>query len=151
ARKASGYLRDALKNGGLVVVDKTGNVTVTTYPHVAILVDQYSCCLTFHMLRGQTTYRCFNMARTFAHALGCELVKYESKRGLVTAVLQHTQMRSDVVRYKWDSDHYLSLGYGAGGVIKWEYDEMPHLLIIGETGNGKSTYLRNLFIQFQHD
>ena len=151
ARKVSGNLRATLKNSGLVVVEKTEKENVTTYPHVDIFIDQYNYYLTFHMLPGQTTDNWENKASAFAHALGCDLVKYEIKRGLVTAVLQHTQMRTDVVTYKWDSDHYLNLGYGAGGVIKWEFDEMPHLLIIGETGNGKSTYLRNLFIQFQHD
>lgn len=148
ARKVSGNLRATLKNGGLVVVEKTEKENVTTYPHVDILIDQYNYYLTFHMLPGQTTANWENKASAFAHALGCDLVKYEIKRGLVTAVLQHTQMRTDVVPYKTDDEHYITLGYGSGGLIKWEFDELPHLLIIGETGNGKSTYLRNVFIQF---
>ncbi|MEG0978033.1 MAG: FtsK/SpoIIIE domain-containing protein [Bacilli bacterium] len=45
--------------------------------------------------------------------------------------------------YEYCSDNCsVSIGTGLNGLVKWDWTEYPHALIVGETGQGKSVYIR---------
>lgn len=143
---------EVYENAGLVRrgKDSEGN-EVITLPETKIFMDEYNYYLTVRMLAGQTVEQWEKKASAFASALGGDLVGYENKRGVIRITVQHTQMKSDDVLYKRDEEPYLNIGYTPRGVLRWEFDEKPHCLIVGMTGSGKSTFLRNLFVQFPRD
>lgn len=159
SRDVSRVLRATMENAGLVDVKveeymwdgQKKKREVVIFPRCEIQVDNYNYYIEFRMLPGQTVSSWENKASAFSSALGCDLVKYEIKRGIVTVVLQYTELTTDKVPYKRDDEHYLALGFSSSGPIKWEFDSEPHLLIIGPTRQGKSTFMRNLMIQFQRD
>lgn len=41
-------------------------------------------------------------------------------------------------------EHGISIGTGFEGIVMWYFDKVPHCLIVGETGSGKSTFMAYL-------
>ena len=159
-RKLSRVLRETLEHAGLVVhvqherALKDGRMkreTVTYLPGVKVRLDETNYYVTFRMLPGQTEKQWENRVDAFAHALGCSLVASRIERGKVELTLQHGELEAPGVAYKTDEGHTLAIGYGVGGLVEWDFDQFPHALIVGPTGTGKSTFMRNLLIQLRKE
>jgi energy-coupling factor transporter ATP-binding protein EcfA2 len=144
-------LRRIYENGGLVKIEESGEDKVMTYPYTEISQDDFNLHLEMHMIPGQTQSDWERKLDAFGHALGADLVKTSIKRGVVEITVQHTQMNVNEVIYKTDDLHDISIGYQSGGILKWNFDKHPHALIVGMTGTGKSTFVRNLLAQFRED
>lgn len=152
----SKVLRRSFENSGLVKQElgygtNGEEIKVMTYPFVEAYEDAYNLYLTFHMIPGQLGTEWERKVEAFPHALGSDLVKISVRRGVVDLIVQHTQMNVHQVLYKEDGRHAISVGYKAGGILDWNFDQMPHALIVGLTGQGKSTFVRNLLTQFRED
>ena len=157
ARFVSRKIRETLYNSGLVVIeirevtDRKGRVRrkeIVHYPEVDIRIDETNIYVKFVMLPGQSEKEWERKIDAFAHALGCSLVTFEISRGSVRITLQYGELTAPAVTYKEDLSHKMAIGYGAGGIIEWDFDQYPHALIVGPTGTGKSTFMRNLLVQF---
>lgn len=160
ACRVSRVIREALENGGLVNRRKkeirkfwTGEVErvveVVEYPGVEIRMDEVNYYLRFRMLPGQTARQWEQKVDAFAHALGGRMVASKIMEGRVELSVSHSQLDASEVLYKKDDRHALAIGYGAGGVIEWEFGSRPHCLVIGPTGTGKSTFIRSMLIQMR--
>lgn len=156
----SRVIREALENGGLVNRRKkeirkfwTGEVErvveVVEYPGVEIRMDEVNYYLRFRMLPGQTARQWEQKVDAFAHAVGGRMVASKIMEGRVELSVSHSQLDASEVLYKKDDRHALAIGYGAGGVIEWEFGSRPHCLVIGPTGTGKSTFIRSMLIQMR--
>lgn len=153
----SKQLRAVFVNGGLVQKeieerrDSEGNIKkieVIRYPEVEIKADDNNYYLVIKMLPGQTSKQWEGRQDAFAHALASDLVSFEVRRGVVELTLQHTDMKSDCVLYKEDrEERYVNVGYAPGRILTWDFDKSPHMLVVGVTGSGKSTFIRNLLVQ----
>jgi hypothetical protein len=130
--------------------DDEGNVIVT-YPRTEIKMDEYNFYIRFHLLPGQTTRQWENRIDAFGHALSAIVVSAKIDRGTVDLTLQHTQMNVTEPLRKTDDEHYLWIGYKPGGLLKWEFDVVPNMLVVGVVGAGKSTFLRTILSQIPHD
>jgi energy-coupling factor transporter ATP-binding protein EcfA2 len=127
---------------------KIEKVEVVEYPRVNIEMDGNNYYLRVEMLPGQTAKQWEQKQDAFAHALSCDFVSFKVKRGVVEMILQHTSMKSDKVLYKEDREaRYINIGYAPGRILKWNFDDLPHMLVVGVTGSGKSTFIRNLLVQ----
>lgn len=151
SRRLSQVLRKIFENSGLAKIETNEEQQVIVYPYTEVKEDPFNLHLTFHMIAGQTAAEWERKLDAFSHALGADLVKSSIKRGIVELTVQHTAMSTTEVIYKEDDRHFISLGYKAGGVLEWEFDKHPHALIVGLTGTGKSTFVRNLLTQFRED
>lgn len=160
ARFVSRKIRETLYNSGLVVIeirevmDRKGRVRrkeIVHYPEVDIRIDETNIYVKFVMLPGQTEKEWERKIDAFAHALGCGLVASKIERGTVDLTLQFAELAAPDVPYKTDASHSITLGYTSAGPLVWDFDKHPHGLVIGPTGTGKSTFLRNLLIQMQKD
>mgnify|MGYP001267349267 CR=1 FL=1 len=160
ARHVSRVIRETLFNAGLVVIeirevtDRRGKIRrkeIVHYPETDIQVDETNIYIRFNMLPGQTTQEWERKVEAFAHALSCGLVSSNIGRGTVDLTLQFAELAAPDVPYKTDASHSITLGYTSAGPLMWEFDTHPHGLVVGPTGTGKSTFLRNLLIQMQKD
>jgi energy-coupling factor transporter ATP-binding protein EcfA2 len=151
SRLVSRSLRETMEGAGLVSTgkDDEGNVIIT-YPRVEIKMDEYNFYVRFHLLPGQTTRQWESKVDAFGHSLSSVIVSSKIDRGIVDLTLQHTEMKATEVVRKNDEDHYLWIGYSPGGMLKWKFDELPHLLVVGVTGAGKSTFLRSIISQIPY-
>ncbi|TCP61244.1 FtsK/SpoIIIE domain-containing protein [Baia soyae] len=123
-------------------------IDITTVPNVDFYADQYNYYLDLHMLAGQTSADWERKLDAFSHAFGSLLVSSKIRKGVVSLVLQHTSMDVTKPVKKTDDNHVLYIGYEAGGITEYHFDENPHLLISGVTSGGKSTFLRGFLSQF---
>jgi hypothetical protein len=160
SKKVSDTLRDTLTKSGLAYLDKkevhkmNGEKELKEtmkYPKVKMTCDLNNYYLDIQMLHGQTTSQWESKSTAFANALKSDLVKFQVKRGNVNITLQHTELNTNEIPYKNDNLHDLTIGYTAGGLLKWDFNQNPHLLVIGVTSAGKSTFIRNLLIQFRKE
>jgi energy-coupling factor transporter ATP-binding protein EcfA2 len=127
---------------------KVEKVEVVDYPAVKIEMDSNNYYLMMEMLPGQTAKQWEQKQDAFSNALASDLVTFKVARGIVKMVLQHTPMKSDKVLYKENREaRYINIGYAPGRVLRWNFDEVPHMLVVGVTGSGKSTFIRNILVQ----
>jgi hypothetical protein len=152
SKLVSKQLRETLEGAGLIQTDKDseGNVLIT-YPKTEVRMDYYNFYVRFCLLPGQTTRQWESKLDAFAHSLSSIVVSSKVERGVVDLTLQHTEMKVTEVVRKNDEDHYLWIGYSPGGMLKWKFDELPHLLVVGVTGAGKSTFVRSIISQVPYD
>jgi energy-coupling factor transporter ATP-binding protein EcfA2 len=151
SKLVSSRLRATLENAGLVLKEKTEDGDVIEYPELEIWADEHNFYLKFDLIPGQTIKQWESKADAFASALKCSLLDFEIARGECKIILNHTEVRADKVPFKVEDSHSIVMGFGAGSPIEWKFDENPHALVIGETGSGKSTFMRNVLIQFRND
>jgi energy-coupling factor transporter ATP-binding protein EcfA2 len=160
ARRMSRVIRETLQNAGLTiretreVVDKDGRVhreEIVYYPEAEIRTDGVNFYVRFRMLPGQTEQEWERKVNAFAHALGCALIGSRIERGVVELTLQYGEIEAPAVAYKADTAHAVTIGYTAGGLLVWDFDTYPHALIVGPTGTGKSTFVRNLLVQLRKE
>lgn len=153
----SALLRETLKNAKLVHVEKVEKTDtsgkkkveeIVKFPVCRIQKDQVNYYLTFRIRPGQTEEEWERKASAFSSAIAGTMVDYEIAEGIVKMTIQHTPLKADRVLYKSDNGHYLNVGVAPGKVVKWNFDDDPHGLIVGTTGSGKSTFVRNLLVQF---
>lgn len=151
----SKQLRDVLRIANLcevekeeVVIDgKTKKREKVIFPYTEIRVDESNYYLLFQIIPGQLASQWEKKADAFAQALHGKLVGIKVENGWVELIVQHTMLKPR--KYlKADDEHSLVIGMGATGPIVWEFDTFPHLMIIGPTRQGKSTFMRGLFVQF---
>lgn len=155
----SKILRDTMLGCNLGYEEKVrkqiGNDTVyeieQTFPKAEILKDSFNYYLRFKLLPGQMAKEWMTKAESFSHAFELPIVKTKVDTGYCMIVLQHQQLDSSFVPKKTDASHSIALGYRLGERFEWEFNEFPHCLIVGLTGSGKSTFVRNLLIQFDRD
>jgi energy-coupling factor transporter ATP-binding protein EcfA2 len=160
SRRLSAKIRETLRNAGLTVTErrdvagKDGRVSrreILHVPEVKIQTDGVNFYLRFRMLAGQTEQEWERKINAFAHVLQCSLVAFQIKRGVVDLTLQYGEIQAEAVTYKTDTDHTVTIGYAMGGMLTWYFDQFPHALVVGPTGTGKSTFVRNLLIQLQQE
>lgn len=155
----SSILRETMLGCGLGYEEKVrvqiGRDTVTetqaTFPKVEILKDKFNYYFKFKLLPGQMSKEWLTKSEAFSHSLELPLVKTKVEKGYCMMVIQHQQLDSSFVPKKTDASHSIALGYRLGERFEWEFNEFPHCLIVGLTGSGKSTFVRNLLIQFDRD
>lgn len=153
SRRVSKLICQTLYKCNLVEIekDKNGNPKVI-YPKTTIKTNGYNLYINFGMLIGQTQAQWQSKIDAFAHALGGELISYEVDRGNVYLVVKIAKRTETKLCVKNDDLHYLGIGYDdEGRQINWYFDESPHMLLIGATGSGKSTFIRSLISQFPTD
>lgn len=158
SKEVSRAIRETMENAGLAQVSKVEKIRdgeryiedVVEYPATTIYKDDYNYYVSFEMLFGQTTRQWESRLDAFSNALRCDVVEYSVGRGLVEMTMQHSVIPA-TIPYKEDNEHYLTVGFGAGGKVNWGFDESPHMLLVGQTGTGKSTFLRSLLVQFRKD
>ncbi|MBA4544690.1 DUF815 domain-containing protein [Thermoactinomyces daqus] len=160
SRKVSAVLRETMVNAGLVLKEKVEKenlkgekkiVDKIIYPRVEVKMDEYNFYLWFRMISGQTRKMWESKIDAFSQSLGGDLVGSKMRHGVVEIVVQHSLMDVTQVLRKNDDEHYLYIGYKAGGVLKWDFDSYPHMLLVGVTGAGKSTFLRMILTQIPRD
>lgn len=161
SRRLSKLIRGTLENGGLVQRRKKdvrnfwGDVVRTVeeveFPGVGIWMDQSNYYLKFKMLPGQRAKDWEARIDAFAQALEATLVKSKIDKGIVEVVLQHTAVESSVVPLNESGERRIQLGMGSGGPVYWEFDGLPHMLVVGVAGAGKSTFLRCILAQMGKD
>jgi hypothetical protein len=162
ARRLSKVIRETLENGGLVNRRKkeirkfwTGEVErvveVVEFPGVEIRMDEVNYYLRFRMLPGQRAKDWEARVDAFAQALGATLVKSKIDKGIVEVVLQYRAIESSVVPLNESGARKIQLGMGSGGPVYWEFDGLPHMLVVGVAGAGKSTFLRCILAQMGKD
>jgi len=153
ARRVSKAIQETLFNAVVEIVeitDRKGRIRrkeIVHYPEVDIQVDESNVYIRFWMLAGQTEKEWERKIDAFSHALGCDLVTSKIERGMVQITLQYGDLFAPAATYKENEEHKVSIGYGTGGRVEWNFDQFPHALIVGPTGTGKSTFMRNLLIQ----
>lgn len=133
---------ERVRNNKRVVED------VVTYPYTEIWKDEYNYYLKVQILSGHTSKNWESKDTAFSNALKGKLVKFEIDKGTVNVVVKYRDMDVTQVLYKDDDDLYLNIGYDSKGIVRWDLDEDPHGMVIGPPGSGKSTFMRNLLIQF---
>ncbi len=159
SRDVSAVLRETMINAGLTekrVKERydylngksLGKEEVIIYPAVGIEKDEANYYLRFRMLPGQTKKQWESKVDAFVQALSGRLVGCEIGEGCVSMTVNYRPFTGDEPYYKRDEDPYLILGYEPGQLVRWEFNKHPHCLIVGPTGSGKSTFMRNLLIQF---
>jgi len=151
-------LRNTLKSSGLceiekkeeVIDGKTKRIEQTVFPYTEISVDESNYYLMFQMIPGQTSDQWERKGDAFANALQGKLVGVKVENGWVEITVQHSMVKA--AKYlKEDDKHSLVIGKGARGPIEWEFDTFPHMLVVGPTRQGKSTFMRSVFVQFPKD
>jgi len=154
----SEQLRKTLKSSGLCEVEKkeevidgkTRRIEQTVFPYTEISVDESNYYLVFQMIPGQTSDQWERKGDAFANALQGKLVGLKVENGWVEITVQHSMVKA--AKYlKEDDKHSLVIGRGARGLIEWEFDTFPHMLVVGPTRQGKSTFMRSIFVQFPVD
>ncbi|SFX52848.1 FtsK/SpoIIIE family protein [Thermoactinomyces sp. DSM 45891] len=157
--KLSKKLRETLLGCGLGYEEKVrkqiGRETVIeskyTFPKIEILKDDFNYYIRFRLIYGQMSKEWLAKSETFQHSFKLPLVKTIVEDGYCMMVFQHQQLDASYVPRKEDDSHSIGLGYRLGERFDWEFDQYPHCLAVGLTGTGKSTFLRNLLIQFDPD
>ncbi|MBD1371955.1 hypothetical protein IC620_06225 [Hazenella sp. IB182357] len=160
SRQISKLLRETLLNAGLVKKEyqettgakgRMSRKEILHYPSGTIHKDKINIYIQFKMIPGQTEQEWERKVNAFAHSLGCSLVSFQISRGIVEITLQYGEIQANAVTYKTDMEHNLALGYATGGKLTWDFEHFPHALIIGPTGTGKSTFIRNLLVQLRSE
>lgn len=153
SRRVSKVICQTLYNCNLVMIDKDkdGNTKVA-YPKVTVKTNGYNLYIEFAMIAGQTAKEWESKIDAFAHALCGRLVSYEIDRGTVYLVIKIAERQETRVATKNDDLNYLVIGYDdEGKKVYWEFDSSPHMLLMGATGSGKSTFVRSILSQFPND
>ncbi|MBD1371253.1 AAA family ATPase [Hazenella sp. IB182357] len=160
SRQVSKRLRETLLHAGLVKKEhreitgsegRTRRQEILHYPCAQIHKDKVNIYIQFKMIPGQTEQEWERKVNAFAHSLGSSLISFQISRGIVEITLQYGEIKANSVTYKTDTDHNLALGYATGGKLTWDFEHFPHALIIGPTGTGKSTFIRNLLVQLRSE
>lgn len=153
--RVSRVLRDTYEGAGLVEREKVetreGKREYVVYPATEVKKDEMNYYVNVRMLPGQTKKMWEQKVDAVAQALGGRIVAAEIAEGWVKVMVNHAPFRADKVLYKKDKEPYLMLGMEPGRILKWNFNQYPHCLIVGLTGSGKSTFMRNLLIQFPRD
>lgn len=157
SRKFSAVLRETFENAGLTIKKKVevpdwskGGTKVEeriVYPNVKVEADEHNFYFDIRMLPGHTRKMWEGKVDAIAQAVSGRLVKSEIGEGVVKLVVQYKKYDVSKVFYKDDLDPYFYVGYGDTELIKWNFDKEAHLLLVGTTGSGKSTFLRLLISQ----
>lgn len=157
SRRLSITLRETFENAGLTVKKKVevmdwgkGGTKMEErvfYPGVKVEMDEHNFYFDIMMLPGQTRKIWENKVDAIAQALFGKLVKSEIGEGVVKLVIQYKKYDVTKLLRKDDLEHYVYIGYGDTAPIVWKFDVDPHLLLVGTTGSGKSTFVRQLISQ----
>jgi len=124
---------------------------VIIYPATRMEEDESNVYLIIRMIPGQTKKEWEQKVDSIAQALGGRIVAAKIGEGEVRIQVNQAAWDAGEVLYKVDEEPYLNIGVEPGGVFKWWFNQYPHCLIVGLTGAGKSTFMRNLMIQFPRD
>lgn len=152
SRRVSKVLCQTLYNCNLARVEKDEKGINVIYPKVSIKTNGYNLYITFSMLCGQTTREWEGKIDAFAHALAGQLLTYTIDRGEVYLVVKIADKQESRVIAKTDDAHYIGVGFDdQGNQINWYFDDSPHMLLVGMTGSGKSTFIRSLLAQIPKD
>jgi energy-coupling factor transporter ATP-binding protein EcfA2 len=161
SRKLSATLRETFENAGLTLKKKVevpdwskGGTKVeerVIYPDVKVEVDEHNFYFDIRMLPGHTRKMWEGKVDAVAQALLGKLVKSEIGEGFVRLVVQYKKYDVSKVLYKDDLEPYIYIGYGDSELIRWRFNSDPHLMLVGTTGSGKSTFVRQLITQFPEE
>lgn len=150
--KISRLLRDTYDGAGLVWKEKEKDgQEVIIYPATWMEKDDANVYLIIRMIPGQTKKEWEQKIDSIAQVLGGRIVQARIGEGEVRIQVNRGAWDAGDVLYKVDEEPYLNIGVEPGGIFKWYFNQYPHCLIVGLTGAGKSTFMRNLMIQFPTD
>ncbi|SES45945.1 hypothetical protein SAMN04488000_1401, partial [Lentzea albida] len=159
SRRVSQGIRATLESSGLVRIEKREYETkegkrireLIEYPAVKIRCDQYNLYLDFELLLGQTGKQWEAKHDVWEHTFKHKTASFKVEMGTASVVLKHSNIDASRVIHKPLGDLRMALGYMADGIAYYDFTTTPHLLICGDSGTGKSTLLRNIFVQFEKD
>lgn len=83
----------------------------------------------------------------FESVFDFDCVKFEYKRGRAMYKIIKREVNPGVVYTNDGGKYEVVIGTSVLGPVTWDFTSLPHALVIGETGTGKSTFLRNLIVQ----
>lgn len=153
--EVSRTLRETLEGAGLtgkeVVETKEGKMEYVIYPRTEIREDEFNLYFDIRMLPGQTRKQWEQKIDSIAQAFEGRIASATIGEGKVKIQVNRGAWDAGEVLYKFDVEPYLFVGVDTKGRFKWAFNRYPHALIVGLTGSGKSTFMRNLLIQFPND
>lgn len=117
---------------------------ITFFPKVYYRVNDGLIHVTVEIRMGKYQDQLLKLEKKLESGLYCELVEKELKDGFVEYVLFY-----DMIANRLSIDDCLS-EKGALQFMKniwWEYDKLPHMLIAGGTGSGKTYFILTIIEQ----
>jgi len=150
SRWVSERLRRVYYDNRLITKEVTVDREMILYPYTEITKDESNYYLFIEMIPGQTEVGWESCKDAFANALHGKLVKFKVENGWIEIVIQYEMLKPQMYT-KEDDEHVLVIGKGAMGPVEWEFDTFPHMLVVGPTRQGKSTFMRSIFVQFPKD
>lgn len=138
-------LKKALIDAKLYSVDKM--TEKIEYPTVE--VHDYGAYFEIYLTLPSSIYEkdVEKSISVFESVFDFDCIKFAYKRGRAIFKFLKQEVNPGVVYTNDNGKYEIVIGTSVLGPVKWDFTSIPHALVIGETGTGKSTFLRNLIVQ----